>query len=227
MQLRGAMNQFERMKIKERTTRGRRQKARDGFVHSVGKRFGYIYLGEAQGSKGELRIDAAEAETVRRIFDEYLRGKRLGQIRAGLNRDGVKSARGGLWSRPVIHQILINPMFMGQMRGPGGIPVKCPAIISEEIFARIQAQLVRSKAANVGRPTRQYLLTGRLWCAQCGRRLHHDSGGAARGHTTAAAISAEDLCARLRRSGRAAIPIETAVGRRLGPRSPTRRRSTV
>jgi site-specific DNA recombinase len=170
MQLRGAFNQFERLKIKERTTRGRRQKARDGFVHSVGKRFGYTYLGKAQGSKGELRIDPAEAKIVRRIFDEYLRGKRLGQIRVGLNRDGVKSARGGLWSRPVIHHILTNAMYTGQMRGPGGIPVRCPAIIGEEIFARTQSQMMHSKAANVGRPTRQYLLTGRMWCKLCGRR---------------------------------------------------------
>jgi site-specific DNA recombinase len=172
MQVRGAMNQYERMKIKERTTRGRRQKARDGFVHSVGKRFGYVYLGKAQGMKGELRIDAAESKIVRRIYDECLSGKRLYQIRAGLNRDGVKSARGGLWSRPVIHQILTNAMYTGQMRGPGGIPVRCPAIIGEEIFARVQAQLMRNKAANVGRPTRQYLLTGHLWCAQCGRRCN-------------------------------------------------------
>jgi hypothetical protein len=107
---------------------------------------------------------------VRRIFDECLRGKRLGQIRVGLNRDGVRSARGGSWSRPVIHQMLTNAMYTGQMRGPGGIPVKCPAIIDEEIFARAQAQIMSSKAANVGRPTRQYLLTGRLWCAQCGGR---------------------------------------------------------
>ena len=62
------VNEYERLKIKERTTRGRRQKARNGFVHSVGKRFGYVYLGEAQGSKGELRIDPAEAKIVRRIF---------------------------------------------------------------------------------------------------------------------------------------------------------------
>ena len=145
MQVRGAMNQFERMKIKERTTRGRRQKARNGFVHSVGKRFGYIYLGEAQGSKGELRIDGAEAEIVRRIYNGYLRGKRLGHLRAELNRDDIKSARGGLWSRPVIYQILTNPMYSGQMRGPGGIPVKCPAIITEEIFARTQAHLMRTR----------------------------------------------------------------------------------
>ncbi len=171
MQMRGAVNQFERLKIKERTTRGRRQKARDGFVHSVGKRFGYTYLGKAQGSKGELRIEPTEAKVVRRIFDECLRGKPLGQIRAGLNRDGVKSARGGLWSRPVIHQLVTNPMYGGQMRGPGGIVVECPAIISQEIFARTQAQLARSKAANVGRPSRQYLLTGGLWCAECGRRM--------------------------------------------------------
>jgi site-specific DNA recombinase len=175
------ISEYERLKFKERTTRGRRQKAREGFVHSVGKRFGYVYLGKAQGSKGELRIDAAQAKVVRCIYDEYLRGKRLYQIRAGLNRDGVKSARGGLWSRPVIHQILTNPMYMGQMRGPGGIPVKCPAIISEETFARVQALLMRNKTATVGRPTRRYLLTARLWCALCGRRCttatgHNKSG---------------------------------------------------
>ena len=53
------------------------------------------------------------------------------------------------------------------MRGPGGIAV--PRFSSSGISQR-RAQVMRSKAAKVGRPTRQYLLTGRLWCAQCGRR---------------------------------------------------------
>ena len=80
----------------------------------------------------------------------------------------------------MIYQILTNPMYSGQMRGPGGIPVKCPAIITEEIFARTQAHLMQSKAAHVGRPSRQYLLTGRLWCALCGRRCTTSTGGCSR-----------------------------------------------
>ncbi|MGA7238034.1 MAG: recombinase family protein [Bryobacteraceae bacterium] len=170
MQMRGAVNQFERLKIKERTTRGRRQKARDGFVHSVGKRFGYVYLGKKQGSKGELRIEPGEAAAVRRMFTQYIQGVTSYQIGHALNREGIKSARGGLWSAAVVRQILRNPMYTGKMRGPGGILVVCPAIIDERTFALAQAQRARTKAARQGRPTRKYLLTGRLWCAQCGRR---------------------------------------------------------
>jgi site-specific DNA recombinase len=170
MQMRGAVNQFERLKIKERTTRGRRQKARDGFVHSVGKRFGYVYFGKAQGSKGELRIEPDEAAAVRRMFAQYVRGVSSYEIGHALNRDGIKSARGGLWSATVVRQILRNPIYTGKMSGPGGVTVACPAIVDERTFALAQAQRARTKAARQGRPTRKYLLTGRLWCAQCGRR---------------------------------------------------------
>ena len=61
-------------------------------------------------------------------------------------------------------------MYTGKMRGPGGITVACPAIVDERTFALVQAQRARTKAAKQGRPTRKYLLTGRLWCAQCRRR---------------------------------------------------------
>ena len=55
MQMRGAVNQFERLKIKERTTRGRRQKARDGFVHSARQTASDIPTSvKAEGSKGTL-----------------------------------------------------------------------------------------------------------------------------------------------------------------------------
>ena len=217
MQMRGAINEFERLKIKERTTRGRRQKARDGFVHSVGKRFGYNYLGKTAGQQGRTAHRPGRGQGVRRIFDEYMRGKPVYQIRAGHSTATASRAPAAdCGADPVIRQILGIRCTCGRMNGPGGIPVPCPAIISEETFALAQAQRTRSKAANVGRPTRQYLLTGRLWCAQCGRRCTTSPGTAGQSpYYRCGNVDHKTHMRRLRRSGRAPIAHRS---RRLGAR---------
>jgi site-specific DNA recombinase len=70
--VKGAMGEYERAKILERTCRGRLGRAKAGHPQGGGVLFGYHYLSEPH--KGFYVIDEAEAAIVRRVFALCLRG---------------------------------------------------------------------------------------------------------------------------------------------------------
>lgn len=71
-------------------------------------------LGYRKGADGRPEIVPSEAETVRRIYDRYLAGCSLGQIKQELDSDGVPTAEGvKAWSYQVIRNILTNEKYTG------------------------------------------------------------------------------------------------------------------
>ena len=53
-------------------------------------------------------IEPSEAAIVRRIFGERLSGHGAAAIADGLNRDGVPSPRGGLWTRQAVRALSVS-----------------------------------------------------------------------------------------------------------------------
>jgi site-specific DNA recombinase len=101
----GVVAEFEREKIKERTLRGKREKARRGLV-VASYPFGY---NPDPAQPGKLVLHEAEAETVRMIYrlcvDE---GRSLEQIVSELRRLGTL-ARKGQWGTTQVARILSSP----------------------------------------------------------------------------------------------------------------------
>jgi site-specific DNA recombinase len=167
--MQSVIGEFEREKFRERSARGRREKAKQGFVVGAVP-FGYRYLGRSEGERGKMVIDPEAADTVRTIFAWASEGLTMYQIRNRLNERGIKSARGGLWSRTTVHQILRNETFAGRVPSLTGVTIPCPAIVDETVFQAVAARLARNRAVRVGRPSKKYLLRGMLFCAKCGAR---------------------------------------------------------
>lgn len=99
------------------TRRGLEGVIRDG-RHAGGRAYGYRAIA---GKPGELEIDQAEAEAVRRIFASLSRA-RCGEIAAGLNADAIKPPRGKNWNASTIndnaargHGMLINELYAGRI----------------------------------------------------------------------------------------------------------------
>src|SRR5258708_27613523 len=82
--------EYEREKIRERTLRGRREKARQGFIVGGRVAFGYRYLGKADGKRGELVVDEQQAVIVEEIFRWAADGVSVRGIVARLNEMGVQ-----------------------------------------------------------------------------------------------------------------------------------------
>lgn len=119
--LRGAIAEFEKAKILERTLRGRRAKVEAGGLPHWIALYGYRHeRGAAKGkvpAREALRVDPEEAAWVRRIF-EWLVHERLTprQIAQRLNDLGVPGRHGGRWTRDRVWYMLRNPAYMGQLR---------------------------------------------------------------------------------------------------------------
>src|SRR3989442_1045422 len=81
MNMKGAISEYEREKIRERTSRGRRQKARDGKVPTGCYAFGYA---PDPGQPGGLGIVEDEAKIVRLIFGWFTSGDSIRAIKRRL-----------------------------------------------------------------------------------------------------------------------------------------------
>ena len=122
-------------------------------------------LGYRKGADGRPEIVPEEADTVRRIFQRYLEGASLGDIKKELEADGVPTAEGIKgWSYQVIHNILVNERYVGDallgktyvtdpiskqvVKNTGELPMyyvedNHPAIVPKVVFQRVQAEMAR------------------------------------------------------------------------------------
>ena len=102
------MAENERFAIRDRTAGGRTIKASKG-----GYAGGRVPYGYELDPEGHLRIAAAHARVVRRIFDERRRKRTQKQIAEGLNADGVPGPTGGRWHQARVGYLLDNPKYRG------------------------------------------------------------------------------------------------------------------
>lgn len=98
----------ERQVITERTFGGRREKASKGGFAGGAAPYGY-----QRDKDGGLLVVEHEAAVVRRIFAERAEGRTLQAIADGLNADGLRSKRGGLWQVSSVAYLADNPKYRG------------------------------------------------------------------------------------------------------------------
>jgi len=194
LNVRGVIAEYEREKIRERTMRGRREKARQGLI--VGGRRPYGY----QSKHGVYEVDPEEAEIVRQIFKWLVQdGLSIRQLVEQLNQEGYRPHTAARWAKSSVGRILRNEMYIGrayynrrqrveseiqsgtlrrnkktrhQWRAESEwIPQSVPAIIPVELFEATQTKLKQNSAHCSGRPSKTiYLLRGILKCSICGRK---------------------------------------------------------
>lgn len=197
-QMRGAISQFEKAKINERMSRGRREKARQGRVLRDFHIYGYDFDSETE----QFVINEREAIMVKLIFELFTnpkgRVKGINGIATYLNSLGVVSKRGSIFHRQVIRQMLMNKSYIGEFHqnkwnteGMLGnryknkedrirqkprpkeewIKLPIPAILETDQFYYAQTLLEQSRRRWAGQSKRTYLLSGLLRCGNCGNTM--------------------------------------------------------
>ena len=153
------------------------------------------FLGYTKDTAGNLVIVPEEAETVRRIFHEFLAGKSTRKIALDLTRDGIPTATGrSKWHDSTIRSMLRNEKYMGdallqkgftidyltkkKVRNLGELPQyyvenNHEPIISREAFQQAQGELLRREHLYSASGMREihsckYALSGRMICCRCG-----------------------------------------------------------
>lgn len=184
--------QEESRSISENIRWSVQKRFRQGKVRVTTSRF----LGYDSNEKGELVINPAEAEIVKRIFREYIAGNSIRDIKRGLEKDGVKTVTGlEKWPEATLRGILTNEKYYGdallqktytpdylthkKKKNKGEIPLyhvkgNHEPIISKEDFERVQ-KLMAERAAEYGnlpeqreKYAKQYAFSGRIFCGSCG-----------------------------------------------------------
>jgi site-specific DNA recombinase len=204
LDIKGMFAEYEREKIRERTLRGRREKAKQGFIVGGRVPFGYRYLGKVEKEKGKLEIDERQAPAVRQIFEWAASGVSIRTIATRLNEDGVKPALAERWGSSSVSRLLQNETYVGMAHynrrkrsepcQPAAshrdrknkrtilrerpeaewIDVPAPAIIGRDLFDQVAVRLHRNRVELAGRASRRYLLRGLVWCGKCGLRMRGD-----------------------------------------------------
>jgi site-specific DNA recombinase len=183
--IRGFASKLEAEKIRERTLRGRKARAREGRMSGgFHITYGYDYIKVAQENGGRRVINENEAKWVRQIYQWLVNdGLTTGAIRDKLIALNAPTKTGKPWYRATIIGILKNPAYTGRTfaftsvnhkprRKPQEdwieIPDVTPPIISPELFEAAQTQLHINRERASRNTRREYLLRGHLRCRQCG-----------------------------------------------------------
>lgn len=196
-QMRGAISQFERAKIRERTQRGRKKALRSGRPTNKVTTYGIEY----DRASNTWRINEEQAEVVRQIFAWCADGIGPTAIAARLNAAGVTPPRGGdRWWMTVIQRILRNESYLGTFHlhrynlegvrknkflpperrvrreirpATDWVPVKIPATITREAWDAAHERLEGNQKRWAGRQAARIYLGSRvLRCGCCGSPLH-------------------------------------------------------
>ncbi len=184
--LRGAVSEFEREKIKERSMRGKRGKANAGKIVMNTRPTGYNW--DAENS---MYIPNKDAGLIRRLFHLAAAGMSLSKITKRLNGEGISSPKGSIWQPATISRILKNPLYYGEAvqfrqrrekendkhvthirdKGEWTI-VQCPPIVSREDFIKVQAKAVQNKRFSPRNTRHAYLLQNIIKCGVCGQPMY-------------------------------------------------------
>ena len=182
-QMLASFAEYERGTIRERTQAGLHRALRNG------KFFGRLPYGYKLSPYGtDLVLVEDEARVVREIISNIAAGATLYSESKRLNREGVpspgyrvrsKDRRSGTrWSPPTIRDIVYQTAYSGvhkvRIEGREGqeeiIERPVPAIVEPGLRERAEAQMVKNKsrAEELRKNGRKYLLSGFVRCGICG-----------------------------------------------------------
>jgi site-specific DNA recombinase len=205
----GAVAEFEKEKILERTTRGRIYKVKTKRFLGYIPPYGYDYHRKTLERDGFFSVNQKEAEVVTLVFDLYIKYQSMTRVQKELTLRGIKPRKSEKWSRSVIKAILSNEAYTGtgyynkrqsvavdnckryQRKVKSGtrirpksewLEVVFPQIIPKEKF-ELAHKIRLSKFKPFGKSKHFYLLSGLIRCALCGSTFTGSYNGNPRKYT--------------------------------------------
>lgn len=153
-----------------------------------------------------LVINEEEAKTIQLIFRMYADGLGYSAILDTLHENNMLTKTGRTFQKNSLHDLLINPKYQGlytfNLRSAKGlcgtrnnhvykdeediiaIEGGCPAIVDKETFAVVQKRIAANKNAGRRNTAKEnYLLSGRVFCKECGKSMCGNSRHSGRNKT--------------------------------------------
>ncbi len=165
-----AMDEAYSRRLSKITKRGLEETARKGLWTGGQTPLGYVVVDK------RLTIDEKNAPAIRFMFENFAQGINRQKIADELNAKGYRTKTGKLFNCQNFDLILNNPTYMGK-RKYNDIIVECPAIISEELFNKVQELDAKLKKKMGRKPDGDFFpLSGKIFCGECGAVMTGDSG---------------------------------------------------
>jgi len=199
--IKGYAAQIERLQIRERTMRGKKERALKGKLPTGGGGlYGYVY--NKQTGKREVNED--EAAIVRMAY-QWVAEEDLGVSRVAirLREMGIPTPNGNtVWSTATVQRMIRNEAYKGVvyankwksvepkrrfsehpkiknshqvLRDPDEwilLADNTPAIVSDEFWDTANKAIDRHAELNPRCTKHEYLLRGHVWCAECNQRMY-------------------------------------------------------
>jgi len=168
------MAEYYSAELSEKIHRGQKENALKGRNNGGSIPLGYKLNKDTQ----KLEINPLTAPVVREMFQRYAEGDTIKNIRDDFNQRGLTTNKGLAFKYSTFSTVLKNRKYIGEYKYqdvviPGGLP----AIVTQDIFDRVQARLEKNKQAPaMAKASDKFLLTTKLFCGKCGRMMIGESG---------------------------------------------------
>ena len=170
--------------VAEYYSRDLSKKTKRGINESIIKRKfigGYIPLGYSVAPDKSIIINDEEAKLVKRIFKNYVEdGMSIKEIIDDLNKFGF-TKRGVPFGKNSFQHMMKNRKYIGEYTFHDEIITDMyPAIIDRAVFLRAQELLSmkshQNRAMRASDEHKNYFLTGKIYCGNCGSKMVGVSG---------------------------------------------------
>lgn len=167
------MAEYYSAELSEKVSRGHKENALKAKFNG-----GTIPLGYRIDENQHYQIDPATAPLVLETFERYADGECVRKIVESFNARGLRTSRGAPFSINSFQAILKNRRYLGEYRYKDTvIPDAIPAIITPEVFEKVQRRCEQNKKAPAHTKTDvNYMLTTKLFCGKCGAMMAGESG---------------------------------------------------
>lgn len=169
------MAEYYSLQLSQNILRGQRESAAK--AQCIGGNRPLGYLTDPQTKK--FIVDPKTAPTVQTIFRMYASGSTVTEIITYLNEQGLRTLRGGPFTKNSLHAMLKNEKYIGVYTYKDEVRIEdgLPALIDKDTFARVQELLKVNRRAPAHTWARaDYLLTDKLFCGTCGSSMVGESG---------------------------------------------------
>ncbi|SIS11161.1 recombinase family protein [Williamsia sterculiae] len=165
----GAAARYEVEHMVERQKAAKLQAAREGKYLGGQRPFGF--------EPRRVSLRETEAALIREMATAVIAGGSYWSVAVDLNRRGVTTQHGKEWNALKVRNVLIRPINAGIVRHEGVDHLaQSPAILTKTEWQQLHVAIERNrrKSSHPG-VYRKHLLTGFLYCGECGQALRHKS----------------------------------------------------
>jgi site-specific DNA recombinase len=163
------MAAFESERIGEQWKETHQRRLRNGLPHTGTGRYGYRYS-RTEG----YQPDPEQAPVLVDLYRRYVAGEGFTSLTGWLNRQAIRTARGGEWRTSRVRYLLDSGFAAGLLpvgRDRTHIPGAHPALIDGKLWARYQARRQAQARLPARLRTPRWPLSGLVVCRACGGTL--------------------------------------------------------